>query len=108
MNKGFSEEIRREVWKDIPNYEELYQVSNLGRVRSKTILSTVIYKNGKIQRRNKQGRILKLLKGNRRYYTVMLSKEGNTKRFLVHRLVLMTFKGLPKNNMVACHGKMEV
>ena len=27
------EDLPNEVWKDIPNYEGLYQVSNLGRVK---------------------------------------------------------------------------
>ena len=28
--------MENEVWKDIPNYEGLYQVSNLGRIKSIT------------------------------------------------------------------------
>ena len=31
-----------EIWKDIENYENMYQVSNIGRVRR-------IYKNGNIK-----------------------------------------------------------
>lgn len=31
----------KEIWKDIPEYEELYQISNLGRVRSKDRLIKV-------------------------------------------------------------------
>jgi hypothetical protein len=33
--------IMKEIWKDIPEYEELYQINNLGRVRSKDRLIKV-------------------------------------------------------------------
>ena len=35
----------QEIWKDVPNYEGLYQVSNLGRVKSTPICK---YKKPKI------------------------------------------------------------
>ena len=35
----------KEIWKDIPEYEELYQISNLGRVRSKDRLIKVNCQN---------------------------------------------------------------
>lgn len=76
-----------EIWKDIKGYEGLYQVSNLGRVRSlehyrKTDTGGYIQK----------GRILKqeTIKG-QGYCQVKLSKNGKTKRFRVHRLVLEAF-----------------
>ena len=36
------ENLEGEVWKDIPNYEGLYQVSNLGRVK---MMSRVVMAN---------------------------------------------------------------
>ena len=36
--------MENEVWKDIPNYEGLYQVSNLGNVRNKKT-KKYLYKN---------------------------------------------------------------
>ena len=35
---------RKEIWKDIKNYEEQYQVSNLGRVKSK---ERIVLRNNK-------------------------------------------------------------
>jgi len=67
----------KEVWKDIPEYEGLYQVSNLGQVRS-------------IGRATTKGKILKPDEVNG-YLRVMLSKNNIRKNFLVHRLVANTF-----------------
>ena len=64
-----------EIWKDIENYENMYQVSNMGRVRR-------IYKNGNI-------RILKQ-ENNKGYYRVQLSKNQEHKHYQVHRLVAKT------------------
>ena len=38
-----------EIWKDVPNYEGLYQVSNLGRVKS--LDREFLDKKGKLFRR---------------------------------------------------------
>ena len=35
----------KEIWEDIPNYEGLYQASNLGRIRSVDRYKEVIIKN---------------------------------------------------------------
>ncbi len=78
-----------EQWKDIPGYVGFYQVSNEGRVRSLIRLLPSAIEQG-IRReklilafgKNKQGRL-----------QVTLCKEGFTKRFQVHRLVLETFTG---------------
>ena len=81
-----------EIWKDVPGYDGLYQVSNLGRVKSmkKTYLicNKVAY--------TKQESILKqsLTKG---YYKVELNSRGKSKNFLVHRLVAMAFIPNPNN-----------
>ena len=63
-----------EQWKDIKGYEGLYQVSNLGRV--KTI---------------KTNKIRKLEKVRSGYLRVMLCKNNKSERFLVHRLVAEAF-----------------
>lgn len=73
-----------EIFKDIQGYEGLYQISNLGRVKS-------------LPKGNGNGgkeRMLKLevIKNNHtNYHRVTLSKNGNTKRFQVHRLVAQHF-----------------
>lgn len=74
------------MWKDIKDYEGLYQVSDEGYVRR-------ILKDGST----------KLLKNrpNGKYYTVCLSKKCEKKGFNVHRLVAETFLEKPE-------GKSEV
>ena len=65
-----------EIFKDIPNYEGLYQVSNFGRVKS--------------LRFNKE-KILKTTKNNKGYCCVLITKEKLVKNFKVHKLVAVTF-----------------
>lgn len=72
-----------EIWKDIEGYEGLYQVSNLGRVKS---LERVL-KHGHLWK----GKMLKLLEHGGGYKKVNLSKDGKNKQFYVHRLVAQTF-----------------
>lgn len=76
----------QEIWKDIPDYEGLYQVSNLGRIKSlKRIVITE--DNYKLPIHEK---ILKQ-KTDNNYKRVQLWKNGKGKFFLVHRLVAMIF-----------------
>lgn len=63
-------------WRDIKNYENLYQVSDTGQVR------------------NSKGEVLSPF-DNRGYERVCLHKEGESKKYLVHRLVASTF--IPNN-----------
>lgn len=78
----------KEVWKDIEGYEGLYQVSNLGRVKS-------------IKRNTATNRILKPHNTNK-YLQVCLCKNGSTKYKLIHRLVAEAFipnyENLPEVN----------
>ena len=72
-----------EIWKDIEGYEGLYQVSNLGRVKS-------------LSRRDRLNRVIqeKILKpesGKVGYLQLNLSYKGKCKTYLVHRLVAQTF-----------------
>ena len=71
-----------EIWKDIPDYEGLYQVSNFGRVKS-------LYFG--------KERILKLSINKYKYLTVILHKNKKQKSFTVHRLVCLAFTPNPNN-----------
>lgn len=78
-----------EVWKDIKGYEGLYQVSNLGRVKSlarKHILKIW----GKECLRKQPERILKQWKRSS-YFLVDLWKNGNRDIRSVHHLVFEAF-----------------
>lgn len=79
--------VSLEVWKDIKGYEGIYQVSNMGKIRSLT--RVVIDKNG-IQK-NIKGKTLKLSTTTQGYKAVVFKKDGKNKNFRVHRLVAQAF-----------------
>lgn len=78
-----------EHWKAIPGYEGYYEVSDLGRVKS---IDRIIPnpKNGKMNFLVK-GKIRKLQKAHDGYLRVTLNKNGNAKKYFVHRLVMYAF-----------------
>ena len=70
-----------EEWRDVVGYEGLYQVSNLGRVKS-----LFRYK-----------KILKGVKTNTGYLRIALCKNGKMKLVSIHRLVANAFVYNPNN-----------
>jgi len=90
-----------EIWKDIKNYEELYQVSNKGRVKSLNKLVTDI--SGRVfEYKEKFLSTKSWIKNKRPYYSsVTLFKNKQKKNFGVHRLVAEAFIPNPS-------GKLEV
>ena len=74
---------QKEVWKDVKNYEGIYQVSSFGRVKSLARLDS-------INRRLKE-RLLNPIKDSTRYLVVGFSLNGKTKTFKVHQLVAVAF-----------------
>jgi hypothetical protein len=82
-------EIKQEIWKDILNYEGLYQVSNLGRIKS----LPKIRRTGKGHNiiRNYPEKLLSIKKNNNGYEQTTICKDGVLKCFLVHRLVAQSF-----------------
>lgn len=91
-----------ENWKDIQGYEGIYQVSDQGSV--KALERVITNKHGKPQRYPE-----KFLRfdvsdtGCSKYYRVTLSKNHETKRFLVHRLVASAFIPNPSNKEFVNH-----
>ena len=67
-----------EIWKDIVGYEGLYQVSNMGRVRSKER----IFESKGTGRYKRNAQILSLGKHSKGYLTVTLLRMGNINVFL--------------------------
>ena len=78
--------MQEEVFKDVPNYEGIYQVSNFGNVKS---LSRKM-DNGRRKCISRE-RILKPAKDSDGYYRVVLYKEGKQKTIRVHLIVAMAF-----------------
>ena len=77
-----------EVWRDIEGYEGMYEVSNLGRVKSLKYGKEKILK----PERNKYG-----------YLRVCLFKNRDRNWCLIHRLVALTFILNPQNLPMVNH-----
>ena len=78
----------KEIWKDIPGYEGMYQVSNLGRVKSLGRASEI--------GRNLKTKILKQTAEDKGYMKVGLRKNNKIRTVRVHRLVAEAFVGNPQ------------
>lgn len=87
-----------EVWKDIKGYENLYQVSSKGRVRS---LDRYVNNKGKLDFR--KGKILTTSNRKNGYLSVSLSKDGVITTHSVHRLVATAFIPNPNNSPMINH-----
>lgn len=86
-----------EIWKDVPGYVGLYQISNYGRVKS-------VFRNeicGNMNRKRNE----KILKPSlrKRYYFVSLSKNGIKYNAVIHRLVAAAFIPNPENKPCIDH-----
>lgn len=79
-----------EIWKDIPNFEGLYQASNLGRIKS--VKRYYIQFNGYgFYKHSYKERILSQQKNKNGYMIINLSKNCKKYTKLVHRLVAQAF-----------------
>lgn len=77
----------KEKWKDVKNYEGLYQISNLGEIKS-------YYKGCKV---------LKINITACGYCYITLYKNKKPKRFPIHRLVAQAFIKNPNNYLFINH-----
>lgn len=87
------ENIKDEIWKDVVGWEELYQVSNLGRVKTK---HRVIYYDRNlgcgIEPKTIYPRIRKQkMNKHTGYYMVGLNGKGKPKNITVHSMVAKAF-----------------
>lgn len=87
-----------QLWKDIPNFEGLYQANINGEIRS----LDHIRKNG-TNKYIQKGKILKFNKNNSGYLQVRLSKNGISKTYRVNRLIALTFIENPLNKETVNH-----
>lgn len=82
----------QEIWKDIPNYEGLYQISNYGRVKTLNPRYNKVESNIKSVRKCHDG-----------YYRLDLHKNGVKKTYYIHKLVALAFLPNPNNYTVVNH-----
>ena len=80
-----------EIFKNVKGYEGLYQVSDLGRVKSF------------IKWRGKTQRILKGRPDGKGYLNVILYKDKKSKNFRIHKLVAFNFLQSETCNLVVDH-----
>lgn len=78
-----------EEFKDVPEYEGLYQVSDLGRVKS--LARTITRSNGILE--NKSEKILKQSDNGKGYLNIRFVNNYTEARKYTHRVVLETFQG---------------
>ena len=92
--------MTEEVWKPITDYGHLYEVSNLGRVRS---LDRQVWNKRYGTCRTVNGQIKKLHVQKNGQTDVSLTKNGKGKFFLVNRLVALHFLHNPNNYPFVTH-----
>lgn len=87
-----------EIWKNVVGWEEFYEVSNLGNVKSKI-------RNGftAFGKRKYGGKTLKPFVNLNGYLTVNLTTSKKRTQVSVHRLVAESFLGKCPENMECCH-----
>jgi len=85
--------MKTENWKPILGFEDKYEVSDLGRIKSLHKRNPGIILNPRIDRAG--------------YYSIRLSKQGSTFTYFVHRLVAMHFipnvGNKPQVNHISCN-----
>lgn len=93
----------REEWRDIPNYEGIYQASDKGRIRS--LDRYVNNQRNNASKRLVIGRVLRSFLAGAGYEYVTLSVNQKKRNVLVHRLVISAFLG---ESCLTVHHKNEI
>lgn len=86
--------MEEEIWKEIEGFDGMYEVSNIGRVRS--------WKSGNYGRR-KEPKILKIKPNQDGYIGLVITHNTEKKSFKIHRLVGVCFIDNPQNLVYIDH-----
>lgn len=89
-------------WKPVCGFEEFYEVSSVGEVRSRDRV-THLERSGKLQNAVFKGKILKQNKTSSGYLSVSFSRDGVRKTLMTHRVVCEAFNGSKKEGLVVAH-----
>lgn len=92
--------IQNEKWRDIIDYEGIYQISNLGNVKS---LERIVSNNKNDGVRIVKEKILHSIDNGNGYKFVSLNKNNKHKNFYIHRLVAGAFVENPENKKYVNH-----
>ena len=100
-NYKYMTNIQEEIWKDIADYEGLYQVSNLGRVKSLPWAQK--HQTGTYF--TKRTRFIKISIGTgfNGYSCVALTKNSIQKGYFMHRVIAKAFIPNPENKPMINH-----
>lgn len=90
--------MEEEIWKPIEGFEDYYEASSYGRIRSK---SRIIYGDGIGFPRRKNGKVLSGIKVGAGYLSVILTACGKRSRMYIHHIIAKTF-------LEPCDGKKQV
>jgi NUMOD4 motif-containing protein/HNH endonuclease len=89
MNESAIPAIEGEIWRDVPGYENLYRVSNRGRVRSLPRMTVTGMHGGRMLKPARRGH-----PGYERLYVTLCKGTRATNwSTTVHQLVMLTFAG---------------
>lgn len=100
MLKSMKNEETKEIFRQVENFEGLYEVNNVGIVKS-------------LPRQGTKGGVLTPIMTDDGYLQVWLCKDGKLTKFYLHRLVLETFIPIPDNlkhlpiEQIQCNHKDE-
>ena len=87
-----------EKWLPVVSWEGVYEVSNMGRLRS-----LERFRRGVNNSQCKIKEKILSLHLTKKHWTVMLSQGERKERLYIHRLVLLAFVGIPQDGYEACH-----
>lgn len=92
------ESLPNEIWKDIPDYEGLYQASNLGRIKS-----LKRFKQNYSKQQNVEEKIIKQRLNLKGYCIVNLCKNSKILQTNSHIFICKTFHFNPENKKTVNH-----